>query len=787
MRETNLFKLTGLETVSTSYQLFEIQGPPELGPEYYAGVSRLVRTLSRKFQAPFTSIQRGDVMLLAAPEAVCGSIAEHHNLARWVATLKPLGDSIDIDCSESSDELDPIRLRFLNFMIQSPLFSHAELWQPRAGDAFYYRKPAETFDSIELFEGVAVRAVPYPGGGFGVMLDARTKLIAQKPVGAYADPNAIRRLKNTSCLYRMGDIWYEIKVSGANQTVSHPILFRDNQPVSLKAYLHEQARQPIPKSLINLKGDGIVLTYRGSESAEVKAAPAELCYPVIDTHSKRGARHQRRSIQPPHIRRSKVYRFKQRFLRDIRLGNASLSVADQPAPLETRPFDLPDLLFGADHVLFGTDRGNERVDVRQYAKKRRSLLEQTNVGFFERSPLDPQTLVAPQSVMNAWGGDFVRDLLKEVKRLHPDANYNPTVLAYDDVSLTVNVRNQAEAIFKLAEDGTLTAGDCAIMIHATKGKARSQEELPALLINTLRKTYGVNAAVFHATVPDSAYRRESASDGARYVRKRDDRGRFSGYLTGAALNKVLLPNGKWPFVLKEELEADIVVGIDVKHHTAALVLVAEGGRIIRHTLKSSTKNEKLPAGIVEKKLIELISKEAPFLSRLSKTIAIHRDGRIWPSELAGLKAACKALADEGHIDPDFDLNVFEIAKSSPAPLRLYSVKRQPGQKPRIENPELGAWMKLTDSDGYVCTTGAPLVPGGTARPLHVKQVAGEKPLKGALGDIFRLSCLTWTRPESCSRLPISLKLCDMLLMDEGTAHDEDEILYANDDHKVVSA
>src|SRR5438477_485148 len=27
-------------------------------------------------------------------------------------------------------------------------------------------------------------------------------------------------------------------------------------------------------------------------------------------------------------------------------------------------------------------------------------------------------------------------------------------------------------------------------------------------------------------------------------------------------------------------------------------------------------------------------------------------------------------------------------------------------------------------------------------------------------DIFRLSCLTWTRPESCSRLPISLKLCD---------------------------
>ncbi|KCZ52627.1 argonaute/piwi family protein [Hyphomonas pacifica] len=787
MRETNIYELSGLETVSTSYRLFELQGAPEFSPEYYAGVSRLVRTLSRRHQAPFTSIQRGETMLLAAPEALSGDLAEHHNLARWVATLKSLGDSIEIDCSVSGDELDPIRLRFLNFMIQSPLFNHGELWQPRAGDAFYYRKPADTFDGIELFEGIAVRAVPYPGGGFGVMLDARTKLISQRAVGAYADPNFIRRLKNTSCLYRMGDIWYEIKISGANQTVSHPILFKDNQPVSLKAYLHEQARQPIPKSLIDLKGDGVVLTYRGSDSAEVKAAPAELCFPIVDTHSKRGARHQRRSIQAPHIRRSKAYRFKQRFLRDIKIGNAVLSVADQPAALKTRPIDLPELQFGSNRILYGTDRGGDRIDLRQYAKNRRTLLERADVGFFETSPLEPQCLVLPKSVMNAWGNEFVRDLTAEVKRLHPTGNYKPTVIAFDDVSATVDARSQAEAIFKLAEDGDLPPGDCAIMIHRTKGKARAQEELPALLINKLRKSYGVNAAIFHATVPGNAYRRESASDGARYVRKRDEKGRFSGYLTGAALNKILLPNAKWPFVLKDELVADIVVGIDVKHHTAALVLIAEGGRIIRHTLRLSTKNEKLPAGIVETKLVELISNEAPHLSRLTKTIAIHRDGRIWPSELKGLRAACRKLADDGHIDPAFDLNVFEVSKSAPARLRLFSVDRSAGRKPRIENPELGDWMMLTETDGYVCTTGAPLLRGGAARPLHVKQVAGDMSLQDALSDVFRLSCLTWTRPESCSRLPISLKLCDMLLMDEGTAHDEDEILHANDDTPAVSA
>lgn len=787
MRETNLYRLEGLETVSAIYRLYEIQSPLEIGPEYYAGVTRLQRRLSREHQAPFTALQRGDAMVLAVPEAVNGKMTEHHNMVRWVATLKPLGDSIEIDCSVSGDDLDAIRLRFLNFLVQSPLYEHPDLWQPRAGDAFFHRKPAQHFEGVDLFEGVSVRAVPYTGGGFGVVLGARTKLISQRPIGAYADENIIRRFKNSSCLYRMGDLWYEIKISGANQTVSHPILFEGAKPISLKEYLHQTARPPIPKSLIDLKGDGAVVTYRGPETAHVKAAPAELCFPVLDTHSKKGARLQRRTIQPPHVRRTKAYRFKKKFLETVRIGNANLTVADRPAPLETRAFDLPDLVFGADRKLYGTDRGGERVDIRQYAMKRRSMLERPDVGFFETSPLEPQSLVVPQSVMNAWGPAFIADFVKEVRRLHPNGLYNPTVIPFDDLSKTVTSHSQATAILKLAENEQLPLGDCAIMIHGHKGRARSQDELPALLINHLRKNHGINAAVFHSKVPGDAYRRESGISGARYVQKHDDRGRFAGYLIGAALNKVLLPNAKWPFVLSDDLAADIVVGIDVKHHTAALVLIADGGRIIRHTLKTSTKHEKLPAGIVETKLLELLRNEASHVPHLAKSIVVHRDGRIWPTEVDGLRSACRTLAGEGLIAEDFDLSIFEIAKSSPAPLRIFEVERIPGQKVRVGNPEIGEWMKLSEDEGYVCTTGAPLLPAGTARPLHVKRAAGQLSIEDALGDIFRLSCLSWTRPESCSRLPISLKLCDTLLMDEGADHDEDQILHANDDQKAEPA
>ena len=781
MIETNLYRLVGLETVTARYRLFEIRGNDVPEAQYYAGVTRLQRTLTRDFQRPFALVKSGDTMRLAAPEDVADQIPTDYNLVRWVASLRPVGDTIEIDCSVDGDDLDPVRLRFLNFIVQTPLYRSNDLWRPRAGDAFYHREPAEIRDGAEIYEGVSVRVVPYPDRGFGVLLEAKTKLISARSIGANADQNVIRRMKGSSCLYRMGDRWFEIKVSGAGQTVSDPITFENGKAISLKEYLHKNAERPIPRNLINLRGDGAVVNYRGSETAQVKAAPAELCFPIIDTHSKRGARLQRETIQPPAVRRAKAFQFKKRFLENISLGNARITVADKSAHLTTRAFDLPDILFGGGRKLFGTDRGGARVDAGTYAKKRRRFLEDRGAGFYESSALEPQTLVIPQSVMNGWGPTFVDDFQSEVRRLHPTGGYSPKIVPYDDLSATVNSGNQAKAILSLARAGELEAGDCAIMIHAGHGSARTQDQLPALLMNKLRKDHGINAAVFHVTTPDRAYHRVGSGSEAKYVRNNDDRGRFSGYLTGAALNKVLIPNGKWPFVLADGLSADVVVGIDVKHQTAGIVLIAEGGRIIRHRLKTSNKQEKLSAGIVQNLLGEMLRSEARHLSKLARKIVVHRDGRVFPSEIAGLRGACERLAEEGHIADDFELSVFELGKTTPAPLRFFQVDPSHGKKQRIHNPGVGEWMALTEDEGFVCTTGWPLLPAGTARPLHVTRAAGAMSIEVALRDIFRLSCLSWTRPESCSRLPVSLKLCDTFLKDEGAEHDEDDILYEGTD------
>src|ERR1700749_21478 len=86
--------------------------------------------------------------------------------------------------------------------------------------------------------------------------------------------------------------------------------------------------------------------------------------------------------------------------------------------------------------------------------------------------------------------------------------------------------------------------------------------------------------------------------------------KLSGYLRNVALNKVLLTNQRFPFVLATPLHACITIGIDVKHHTAGLVVVGRGGEKLRSFCRTSRQKEKLREEQTEKYLIEIISDEA---------------------------------------------------------------------------------------------------------------------------------------------------------------------------------
>ncbi|WFU42730.1 hypothetical protein QA640_09845 [Bradyrhizobium sp. CB82] len=150
---------------------------------------------------------------------------------------------------------------------------------------------------------------------------------------------------------------------------------------------------------------------------------------------------------------------------------------------------------------------------------------------------------------------------------------------------------------------------------------------------------------------------------------------------------------------------------------------------------------------------------------------IHRDGRSFPEERLGARAACDALRLEGVLRDDATLTVVEIHKTSPSPLRFFDVQRRDGRE-IVGNPPIGLHY-VSGQDGYLATTGMPFRRPGTSRPLHVRHVEGPLSLVQCMEDIFRLSNLTWSRPEDCLRLPITIKLTDRVLGEDATDYDED--------------
>ena len=779
--ETNCFRIDGLYALSTTYRLYQIAGLRRDGPDYYGNVQRLVRQLSFQMKAPITTYDLEGETFLVVPTAA-GDPPDHVMLVGIVAALKDTGKTIDLDFAAPLPELDPVRLRFLQFIFQGVVWKDLRLWQPGAGQPFFFKRPAKQLGEIDLYEGFAMRTALHPEGGFGLVVDLRRKLVSRSPLPTSARREQINALKGRSCVYKMGHNWFEITLDGlADLSIGTPSIPLDGEVVSLIDYLHRKSRKPVLASIANLSPDGAAIYYR-TNGPEQRSAPSALCYLVEDTHSQGGARHQRETVIEPYDRHRQINRLVKMFLKRVPVGNVALSVSEQAGHTRTKPFWPPDLRFGKDETLsFDRSERNTGPALKNYGRSRLTLLKDEKAGFFEQSPLDRQYLVWPKGVENSYGSQFLKELKEQVDDLYPNGGgYDPEIIAYDDLNFKRGFVGQSRAIRKAVETTNVRPGYALVMVHRYDRRPRSADQLTAWTVKEFPRLFDLKAAVIHTDMAKNAYGSMTRGDATRYVVKPAERTRLSGYLRNVALNKILLTNGKWPFILDTPLYADVVIGIDVKNNTAAFTLIADGGKIVRLSTSLSRQKEQLLKNQVEEFVLDLIRREGCYFERRPKQIVIHRDGRAWPAEIEGIQKACERLAVEGLLDQGWQLTVVEIAKSAPAPLRLFDVKRsKTGQRPHIENPMVGNWIQTAPDEGYVCTTGRPFRIPGTSNPLHIRRASGETSIEHCLSDIFSLTCLTWTRPEGAMRLPISIKLCDRSLFDEAAEYNQDAIEFAN--------
>ncbi|HWQ34533.1 MAG TPA: Piwi domain-containing protein, partial [Blastocatellia bacterium] len=260
----------------------------------------------------------------------------------------------------------------------------------------------------------------------------------------------------------------------------------------------------------------------------------------------------------------------------------------------------------------------------------------------------------------------------------------------------------------------------------------------------------------------------------QYFPRESARRKLSGYLRNVALNKVLLTNQRFPFVLATPLHACITIGVDVKHHTAGLVVVGRSGEKLRSFCRTSRQKEKLREEQMEKYLIEIISDEATARREPARVIVIHRDGRVFPSEIAGAKKAIERLRSSGIIAAAATLTILEIAKTPQAPARFFEISEKDGEE-IVDNPQIGLYRIVGETEGYLCTTGRAFQRPGTVEPLHVRHIEGPLPLEKCLEDIYCLSALAFTKPDDCARYPVTIKLNDRFLGEEATEYDADAL------------
>ena len=370
--------------------------------------------------------------------------------------------------------------------------------------------------------------------------------------------------------------------------------------------------------------------------------------------------------------------------------------------------------------------------------------------------------------------------------LHDDkAPYDPCVLNYDD-SVQKSVYTLGREIIKVVEENDLNPGFGVVMIPELKSRRKRKEDELANLIMREMRNRQIFVSVIHTTASSESFERQPTEGGTvQWVLVADNKqqSKYKGYLKNVVLNKTLILNSFWPFVLKTQLNADLTIGIDVKNNTAGFTLVNKNGAEITFNPSETQQKELLEKNHVRSKIIELITNEKRISPREIKKIVIQRQGRLFPQEKDGILQALRILAERKVVEPDYSCTFVEIRTTSRMPLRIFKIKAMPAaQKEWVENPTVGTYVRdvFGADEAFICTTGQPYGHRGTTIPLHVIK-DGPTPIEDVLEDIFFLSNLTWTKIDDCSRLPLSIKMTDIRLREFAGEYDADALRFGGED------
>lgn len=774
---TNIFRIENLSDISAQYRAYDIKGLKK-GKDYQENKQFLIKKFSNTLRHPVTIIEiDGEPKLIVKNETgILGKIKTEYDFGRLYFHLYLSDKVFDLDFANPDDEVKKICLRFLQFDLNGELKNNPNLWQPGTGEPFFLKTP-EIQDGIAIFKGFTFRVIELPDNGFGISIDATRKFASAKPLPYYLTKAEFdKRVKRKTLIYQYKD-WYEIK---AMEFDDFNVGEYKIDGVTLIDFVRNAIPKPHSPQLANLPNDGTTLIYYGSNMAPMRA-PAGLCYEVLDFQDTQNGEINRKSIIAPHVRLGEIIAIKKQFFYSIKYGRSVLKLSDKTLEVPNNNFAFPEFELGNNNFLSPRDfRSDEPNLASKIARVRMNRLLNPEIGFYSKSALANQILVLPRSVSDTKGEVFLKMLKETVNKMYPCDNYSPDLIVYEDkfkqgtdyLAVGKQIVNAVKSNFSKSSPAY-----GVVMIPRLERKAkREHDKLGALIIRELKKA-GLNCAVIHDDTIRECFGHKNNADGkTQYFLRYEKQKKFEGYVRGVAINKVLLNNNKWAFVLNEPLNADLTIGIDVKHHTAGFTIVDKYCRNIRTELDETSSKEKLTAEQLKSWFYKIIKDEIEIDSNtMIKNIVVHRDGRLFlDTELEGLLQGLRQLKDEMYLGSDAELHIVEIPKSSLYSVRIFGVAwDNERQKSFFENAPNG-FAVYFKNEAFLCSTGKEFAQhSGTSNLLNVKFTYGSMKQHALLSDLFKLTTLAYTKPDDCSRVPITIKMNDIKLSDAATEYDED--------------
>ncbi|MFW9794970.1 MAG: hypothetical protein ACFFEE_11735 [Candidatus Thorarchaeota archaeon] len=386
--QTNIYPILNLDQLSSYYRVYRILNLHSGQEEYYQNCQLLNRRISYELRTPAIVIQRDDGPYLIVKDDAAPPPSPYP-LVRTAVHFECCSETVNLDYTHRSSENDIICLRFLHFLIQTPLHNNPQLWQANSGSPFYEKRPQEKHKDISIFRGFRIRPIILSNSSMGLCVDVASKYVCNVPLPHDLDLEAFKRKwEACHCIYHYGHQWYDVRLASlADQNASEYLIVQDKKLIKLIDYITQNSAKPIPPELAQMPHDCSVVLYKDNRGEE-RAAPTALCYPSLDTSEMeiRAAHHK--SLLSPNERLRIIDSYLHRYITRLRFGDTCIKVASKPITTRSQRFTLPDYKFGGSTTISVRGTPNsQHVDLAHIGKVRLKSLFNKNIGFYCDDPL----------------------------------------------------------------------------------------------------------------------------------------------------------------------------------------------------------------------------------------------------------------------------------------------------------------------------------------------------------------------------------------------------------------